>query len=102
MQHEKVVRYYGTVVEGLDRMYLVMEMVEGPTLKEVVDATIERKEQLPSERIWDIFIQLCTALRCVRLAVMPVCAANRGCRVNAGARTILGRARNLLAETQHS
>ena len=51
------------MADGTDRMYLVMEMVEGPTLKEVIDAAIERKDGLSDEMIWDIFIQLCTALR---------------------------------------
>ena len=44
-------------------MFIVMELMEGNTLKELIDAQIDKGLRLEEHRIWHIFMQLCTALR---------------------------------------
>lgn len=58
LSHPNLISIYnhGTTAEG--ESYLVMDYLEGPSLAEV----IEKKEKLGTERLLDIFIQICDGL----------------------------------------
>ncbi|KAM9308162.1 serine/threonine-protein kinase Nek10 [Gastrophryne carolinensis] len=60
--HPNIVRYYRTFLEN-DKLYIVMELIEGASLGEHLKSLIEKKQQFTEERLWHIFIQLCLALR---------------------------------------
>ncbi|KAM4689029.1 serine/threonine-protein kinase Nek10 [Discoglossus pictus] len=60
--HPNIVRYYRTFLEN-DRLYIVMELIEGAPLGEHFKSLKEKKQQFTEERLWNIFIQLCLALR---------------------------------------
>nr|XP_033786044.1 serine/threonine-protein kinase Nek10 isoform X2 [Geotrypetes seraphini] len=62
LYHPNVVRYYRTFLEN-DRLYIVMELIEGAPLGEHFNSLKEKKQLFTEERIWKIFIQLCLALR---------------------------------------
>ncbi|NXJ52439.1 NEK10 kinase, partial [Spizaetus tyrannus] len=62
LYHPNVVRYYKTFLEN-DRLYIVMELIEGVPLEEHFHSLKEKQQQFTEERIWYIFIQLCLALR---------------------------------------
>ncbi|GCB61606.1 hypothetical protein scyTo_0004126 [Scyliorhinus torazame] len=62
LHHPNVVRYYKTFVEN-DRLYIVMELIEGAPLGEHFNSLKEKQQQFTEERIWNIFIQICLALR---------------------------------------
>ncbi|KAJ6666473.1 hypothetical protein lerEdw1_020196 [Lerista edwardsae] len=46
-----------------DRLYIVMELIEGAPLGEHFHSLKEKQQQFTEDRIWNIFIQLCLALR---------------------------------------
>lgn len=71
LQHKKIVRYHTTIVKP-DRVYLIMDMVQGETLADVTDAVEAKGERLPEARIWHIFVQLCAALRYLHKIVKVV------------------------------
>ncbi|XP_028927181.2 serine/threonine-protein kinase Nek10 isoform X2 [Ornithorhynchus anatinus] len=62
LHHPNVVRYYKTFLEN-DRLYIVMELIEGAPLGEHFSSLKEKQHHFTEERIWNIFIQLCLALR---------------------------------------
>uniref|UniRef100_A0A8C2YBZ5 NIMA related kinase 10 n=1 Tax=Coturnix japonica TaxID=93934 RepID=A0A8C2YBZ5_COTJA len=62
LYHPNVVRYYRTFLEN-DRLYIVMELIDGVPLGEHCHSLKEKQQQFTEERIWNIFIQLCLALR---------------------------------------
>ncbi|KAM7176726.1 serine/threonine-protein kinase Nek10 isoform 7-T7 [Macrochelys suwanniensis] len=62
LYHPNVVRYYRTFLEN-DRLYIVMELIEGAPLGEHFHSLKEKQQQFTEDRIWNIFIQLCLALR---------------------------------------
>ncbi|KAM8733907.1 serine/threonine-protein kinase Nek10 isoform 1-T1 [Acanthopagrus schlegelii] len=62
MTHPNVVKYYKTFLEG-DRLYIVMELIEGVPLAEHFSSLKEKQQQFTEDRIWNIFIQMCLALR---------------------------------------
>ncbi|XP_009880474.1 PREDICTED: serine/threonine-protein kinase Nek10 [Charadrius vociferus] len=62
LYHPNVVRYYRTFLEN-DRLYIVMELIEGVPLGEHFHSLKEKQQRFTEERIWQIFIQLCLALR---------------------------------------
>ncbi|NWS62149.1 NEK10 kinase, partial [Chunga burmeisteri] len=62
LYHPNVVRYYRTFLEN-ERLYIVMELIEGVPLGEHFHSLKEKQQQFTEERIWRIFIQLCLALR---------------------------------------
>ncbi|XP_035172598.1 serine/threonine-protein kinase Nek10 isoform X2 [Oxyura jamaicensis] len=62
LYHPNVVRYYRTFLEN-DRLYIVMELIDGVPLGEHFHSLKEKQQQFTEERIWHIFIQLCLALR---------------------------------------
>ncbi|CAB1415296.1 unnamed protein product [Pleuronectes platessa] len=62
MTHPNIVKYYKTFLEG-DRLYIVMELIEGVPLAEHFTSLKEKQQQFTEDRIWNIFIQMCLALR---------------------------------------
>ncbi|XP_062970396.1 serine/threonine-protein kinase Nek10 isoform X8 [Cynocephalus volans] len=62
LYHPNVVRYYKTFLEN-DRLYIVMELIEGAPLGEHFSSLKEKHHHFTEERLWKIFIQLCLALR---------------------------------------
>ncbi|XP_010157074.1 PREDICTED: serine/threonine-protein kinase Nek10-like, partial [Eurypyga helias] len=62
LYHPNVVRYYRTFLEN-DRLYIVMELIEGVPLGQHLHSLKEKQQYFTEERIWHIFIQLCLALR---------------------------------------
>ncbi|XP_066571835.1 serine/threonine-protein kinase Nek10 [Amia ocellicauda] len=62
MNHVNVVRYYKTFLES-DRLYIVMELIEGAPLGEHFNSLKEKQQRFTEDRIWTIFIQMCLALR---------------------------------------
>ncbi|XP_069111066.1 serine/threonine-protein kinase Nek10-like isoform X4 [Argopecten irradians] len=62
MKHPNIVRYHKTFVEQ-ERLYIVMELIEGAPLAEHINSLKEKREKFPEERIWNIFMQMVLALR---------------------------------------
>ncbi|XP_058298256.1 serine/threonine-protein kinase Nek10 isoform X6 [Hylobates moloch] len=62
LYHPNIVRYYKTFLEN-DRLYIVMELIEGAPLGEHFSSLKEKHYHFTEERLWKIFIQLCLALR---------------------------------------
>nr|XP_028699456.1 serine/threonine-protein kinase Nek10 isoform X5 [Macaca mulatta] len=62
LYHPNVVRYYKTFLEN-DRLYIVMELIEGAPLGEHFSSLKEKHHHFTEDRLWKIFIQLCLALR---------------------------------------
>ncbi|MCJ8745494.1 hypothetical protein PDJAM_G00130730 [Pangasius djambal] len=62
MSHPNIVKYLKTFLEG-DRLYIVMELVEGAPLAEHFNSLKEKQQTFTEERVWNIFIQMCLALR---------------------------------------
>uniref|UniRef100_A0A8C5Q375 Serine/threonine-protein kinase Nek10 n=1 Tax=Leptobrachium leishanense TaxID=445787 RepID=A0A8C5Q375_9ANUR len=60
--HPNIVRYYRTFLEN-DKLYVVMELIDGAPLGEHLKSLKEKNQYFTEERIWNIFIQLCLALR---------------------------------------
>ncbi|KAG5453658.1 Serine/threonine-protein kinase Nek10 [Clonorchis sinensis] len=62
LRHPNIVRYYKTFLHG-DRLYIVMEMLEGLPLTELINSMKEKNEHFTEDRIWHVFTQLVLALR---------------------------------------
>uniref|UniRef100_A0A3P9KSP4 NIMA-related kinase 10 n=1 Tax=Oryzias latipes TaxID=8090 RepID=A0A3P9KSP4_ORYLA len=62
MMHPNIVKYYKTFLEG-DKLYIVMELIEGTSLAEYFTSLKEKQLQFTEDRIWNVFIQICLALR---------------------------------------
>ncbi|XP_041650215.1 serine/threonine-protein kinase Nek10 [Cheilinus undulatus] len=62
MTHPNVVKYYKTFLEG-EKLYIVMELIEGVPLAEHFNSLKEKQQQFTEDKIWNIFIQMCLALR---------------------------------------
>ncbi|XP_051921819.1 serine/threonine-protein kinase Nek10 isoform X1 [Hippocampus zosterae] len=62
MAHPNIVKYYKTFVHD-DKLYIVMELIEGVPLLERCNSLKEKKQRFTEEQIWKIFIQMCLALR---------------------------------------
>ncbi|XP_030606553.1 serine/threonine-protein kinase Nek10 [Archocentrus centrarchus] len=62
MTHPNIVKYHKTFLEG-DRLYIVMELIEGVPLAEHLNSLKEKQQQFTEDRLWNIFIQMCLALR---------------------------------------
>ncbi|KAG8430251.1 hypothetical protein GDO86_018152, partial [Hymenochirus boettgeri] len=62
LSHPNIVRYYKTFLEN-DKLYIVMELIDGAPLGEHFKSLKEKKQIFSEEQIWNIFIQLCLALR---------------------------------------
>ncbi|XP_062517831.1 serine/threonine-protein kinase Nek10-like [Corticium candelabrum] len=62
LRHPNVVRYYSAFTES-DKLYVVMELIDGAPLMEHFSSQKEKKECFSEERIWNIFVQIVLALR---------------------------------------
>ncbi|XP_033496901.2 serine/threonine-protein kinase Nek10 [Epinephelus lanceolatus] len=62
MTHPNVVKYYKAFLEG-DKLYIVMELIEGVPLAEHFNSLKEKQQKFTEDRIWNVFIQMCLALR---------------------------------------
>ncbi|XP_071966114.1 serine/threonine-protein kinase Nek10-like isoform X1 [Antedon mediterranea] len=62
LKHPNVVKYYRTFKEN-DKLYVVMELIEGAPLYEHFSSLKEKNNSFSEERIWNIFIQMVLALR---------------------------------------
>ncbi|KAM4736540.1 serine/threonine-protein kinase Nek10, partial [Anableps anableps] len=62
MTHPNIVKYYKTFLEG-DKLYIVMELIEGVPLAEHFNSLKDKQQKLTEDRIWNMFIQMCLALR---------------------------------------
>ncbi|XP_016319803.1 serine/threonine-protein kinase Nek10 [Sinocyclocheilus anshuiensis] len=62
MSHPNIVKYFKTFLEA-DKLYIVMELIEGAPLAEHFSSLKEKRQTFTEERIWNIFIQICLALR---------------------------------------
>ncbi|CAJ1062953.1 serine/threonine-protein kinase Nek10 [Xyrichtys novacula] len=62
MMHPNVVKYYKTFLDG-EKLYIVMELIEGVPLAEHFNSLKEKQQKFTEDRIWNIFIQMCLALR---------------------------------------
>ncbi|XP_042371700.1 serine/threonine-protein kinase Nek10-like, partial [Plectropomus leopardus] len=56
MTHPNIVKYYKTFLEG-DKLYIVMELIEGVPLAEHFNSLKEKLQKFTEDRIWNIFIQ---------------------------------------------
>uniref|UniRef100_A0A3B4B697 Protein kinase domain-containing protein n=1 Tax=Periophthalmus magnuspinnatus TaxID=409849 RepID=A0A3B4B697_9GOBI len=61
MAHPNIVKYYKTFLE--ERLYIVMELIEGVPLAEHLSSLKEKNQNFTEDRVWNIFIQMCLALR---------------------------------------
>ncbi|XP_056098619.1 serine/threonine-protein kinase Nek10 [Rhinichthys klamathensis goyatoka] len=62
MCHPNIVKYFKTFLEA-DKLYIVMELIEGAPLAEHFSSLKEKRQTFTEERVWNIFIQICLALR---------------------------------------
>ncbi|XP_035991213.1 serine/threonine-protein kinase Nek10 [Fundulus heteroclitus] len=62
MTHPNIVKYYKTFLEG-DKLYIVMELIEGDPLAQHFNSLKDKQQKFTEDRIWNIFIQMCLALR---------------------------------------
>uniref|UniRef100_A0A8C4SZG6 Serine/threonine-protein kinase Nek10 n=1 Tax=Erpetoichthys calabaricus TaxID=27687 RepID=A0A8C4SZG6_ERPCA len=64
LQIHPVVNYFLHLLHCTDdRLFIVMELIEGTPLGENFNSLKEKQQQFTEERIWSIFIQICLALR---------------------------------------
>ena len=45
-----------------ERLYIVMELIEGATLADHFNSLKEKKTRFEEHRIWNIFLQVCSVL----------------------------------------
>ncbi|XP_047218075.1 serine/threonine-protein kinase Nek10 isoform X3 [Girardinichthys multiradiatus] len=62
MTHPNIVKYCKTFLEG-DKLYIVMELIEGLPLAQHFNSLKDKQQTFTEDRIWNIFIQMCLALR---------------------------------------
>ncbi|XP_055067731.2 serine/threonine-protein kinase Nek10 isoform X1 [Misgurnus anguillicaudatus] len=62
MSHPNIVKYFKTFLET-DKLYIVMELIVGAPLAEHFNSLKEKQQTFTEERVWNIFIQICLALR---------------------------------------
>uniref|UniRef100_A0A3Q3BC26 NIMA-related kinase 10 n=1 Tax=Kryptolebias marmoratus TaxID=37003 RepID=A0A3Q3BC26_KRYMA len=61
MTHPNIVKYYKTFLE--EKLYIVMELIEGVPLSQHFNSLKEKQQQFTEDRLWNVFIQMCLALR---------------------------------------
>lgn len=57
LKHPNVVRYYRSFREG-DQFYVLMELVEGLSLREHLASAQDKKAPWPEAKIWHVFAQV--------------------------------------------
>ena len=62
LQHPNIIRYYDSFTH-CDSFYIVMELVEGATLLDHLNSLSEKRQSMAESRIWQLFTQMCLALR---------------------------------------
>ncbi|WKY00154.1 hypothetical protein Q1695_014763 [Nippostrongylus brasiliensis] len=62
LRHPNVVRYRRVFVEN-HRLYILMDLIEGVSLKEHITSIKEKRQTFSEDRIWNTVIQLVLALR---------------------------------------
>ncbi|XP_028985437.1 serine/threonine-protein kinase Nek10 isoform X2 [Betta splendens] len=62
MTHPNIVKYYKTFMEG-DKLFIVMQLIEGAPLAEHFNSLKEKQQRFTEDRLWNIFMQMCLALR---------------------------------------
>ncbi|KAL8610125.1 hypothetical protein ACOMHN_024591 [Nucella lapillus] len=62
LKHPNIVRYHRTFEEN-DKLYIVMELIEGATLADHFNSLKEKKTRFEEHRVWNIFLQMTLALR---------------------------------------
>ncbi|KAJ8024745.1 Serine/threonine-protein kinase Nek10 [Holothuria leucospilota] len=64
LRHPNVVRYFRTFTDDKsEKLYIVMDLIEGAPLHEHFNSLREKKLKFPEDRIWNIFVQIVLALR---------------------------------------
>ena len=62
LNHPNIIHYYESFKFN-DALYIVMELVEGATLLDHLNSLTEKKQTMPTSRLWSNFTQICLALR---------------------------------------
>ncbi|CAI5445303.1 unnamed protein product [Caenorhabditis angaria] len=62
MRHPNIVRYRKIFVDN-HRLYIVMDLIQGCSLKEYIITTKDKKTNIEIVRIWNIIVQMMLALR---------------------------------------
>ncbi|RCN52664.1 hypothetical protein ANCCAN_01040 [Ancylostoma caninum] len=62
LRHPNIVRYRKIFVEN-HRLYILMDLIEGTSLKEHITSVREKRQSFPEDRIWNMVIQTTLALR---------------------------------------
>ena len=62
VDHPNIIKFYTSFVET-DGVYIIMELHEGLSLHDYIQSMIEKKQKVKEEVAWNIFFQLCSALR---------------------------------------
>ncbi|EPB67703.1 kinase domain protein, partial [Ancylostoma ceylanicum] len=57
LRHPNIVRYRKIFVEN-HRLYILMDLIEGTSLKEHITSVREKRQSFPEDRIWNMVIQL--------------------------------------------
>lgn len=57
LRHPNIVRYRRIFVES-HRLYILMDLIEGTSLKEHITSVREKRQSFPEERIWNMVIQV--------------------------------------------
>merc|ERR1711934_237490 len=64
VNHPNIVKYYEAFVEN-SKLYIVTELVRDGDLFQKLQRTHSRRQTLPEETIWSIFVQISEALSCL-------------------------------------
>jgi NIMA (never in mitosis gene a)-related kinase len=62
LDHPNIIKYYNSFHQE-DYLYIIIELIDGMTLAEYIASVSEKHQTIPEEEVWNIFIQLCEALR---------------------------------------
>ncbi|VDP31095.1 unnamed protein product [Heligmosomoides polygyrus] len=62
LRHPNIVRYRRIFVEN-HRLYILMDLIEGASLKEHITSVKEKRQTFSEDRIWNMVIQMVLALR---------------------------------------
>lgn len=64
VNHPNIIKYYESFVEN-SKLYIVTELVRDGDLFQKLQRTNSRRQNLPEETIWSIFVQISEALKCL-------------------------------------